>query len=63
MRLAFLSLDRLAEALVERLHDLVRKELCGYDPADALASDAQIEERYQGIRSAPGYYPAGPDHT
>jgi hypothetical protein len=54
--------DRLAEAFAERLHELVRKELWGYAAADALSNDALIEERYQGIRPAPGY-PACPDHT
>ncbi|WP_166268266.1 methionine synthase [Marinobacter caseinilyticus] len=54
--------DRLAEAFAERLHERVRKELWGYDPDEALASDDLIRERYKGIRPAPGY-PACPDHT
>jgi 5-methyltetrahydrofolate--homocysteine methyltransferase len=54
--------DRLAEAFAERLHELVRRELWGYAPDEALDNDALIAERYQGIRPAPGY-PACPDHT
>ncbi len=54
--------DRLAEALAERLHERVRRELWGYAPAESLANDELIAERYQGIRPAPGY-PATPDHT
>ena len=54
--------DRLAEAFAERLHQLVRKELWGYATDEQLNNDALIEERYQGIRPAPGY-PACPDHT
>ena len=54
--------DRLAEALAERLHELVRRELWGYAPGEALDNAAMIAEEYQGIRPAPGY-PACPDHT
>ena len=54
--------DRLAEAFAERLHELVRRELWGYVPAETLSNDDLIAERYQGIRPAPGY-PACPDHT
>jgi 5-methyltetrahydrofolate--homocysteine methyltransferase len=54
--------DRLAEAFAERLHELVRRELWGYAPAEALTNEDLIAERYQGIRPAPGY-PACPDHT
>ena len=54
--------DRLAEAFAERLHELVRRELWGYAPDETLDNDALIEEKYQGIRPAPGY-PACPDHT
>jgi 5-methyltetrahydrofolate--homocysteine methyltransferase len=54
--------DRLAEAYAERLHELVRRELWGYAPDEALTNDDLIAERYQGIRPAPGY-PACPDHT
>jgi 5-methyltetrahydrofolate--homocysteine methyltransferase len=54
--------DRLAEAFAERLHELVRRELWGYAPGEALDNAALIAEAYQGIRPAPGY-PACPDHT
>ncbi|MEO8448575.1 MAG: methionine synthase [Gemmatimonadota bacterium] len=54
--------DRLAEAFAERMHERVRRELWGYAPVEALTNDDLIQERYQGIRPAPGY-PACPDHT
>jgi 5-methyltetrahydrofolate--homocysteine methyltransferase len=53
--------DRLAEAFAERLHQRVRMEFWGYAADEELANDALIEEKYQGIRPAPGY-PACPDH-
>ena len=54
--------DRLAEAFAERLHERVRKEFWAYVVEEDLAIEDLIEERYQGIRPAPGY-PACPDHT
>ncbi len=54
--------DRLAEALTERLHERVRKEFWGYAADEALDNRELIQEKYQGIRPAPGY-PACPDHT
>ena len=54
--------DRLAEALAEKLHELVRREYWGYAPAESFNSEELIRERYRGIRPAPGY-PACPDHT
>ncbi len=54
--------DRLAEAFAERLHERVRKEFWAYAPDENLTNEALIEERYRGIRPAPGY-PACPDHT
>lgn len=54
--------DRLAEAFAERLHQRVRREFWGYAPDESLDNDALIEEKYRGIRPAPGY-PACPDHT
>ncbi|MCG8470012.1 MAG: methionine synthase [Gemmatimonadetes bacterium] len=54
--------DRLAEALAERMHELVRTELWGYAPDEALDNDERIREAYVGIRPAPGY-PACPDHS
>jgi 5-methyltetrahydrofolate--homocysteine methyltransferase len=54
--------DRLAEAFAEYLHQRVRREWWGYDPAEALGNEDLIAERYRGIRPAPGY-PACPEHT
>jgi 5-methyltetrahydrofolate--homocysteine methyltransferase len=54
--------DRLAEAFAERLHQRVRKEFWGYVPDEHLDNAALIDERYAGIRPAPGY-PACPEHT
>ncbi len=54
--------DRLAEALAERMHERVRKEFWGYKSDETLGNDDLIDEKYQGIRPAPGY-PACPDHT
>ncbi|MBW0004857.1 MAG: methionine synthase [Hyphomicrobiales bacterium] len=54
--------DRIAEAFAERMHQLVRKELWGYAPEEALSNEELIREKYRGIRPAPGY-PAQPDHT
>jgi 5-methyltetrahydrofolate--homocysteine methyltransferase len=54
--------DRLAEAFAERMHQLVRKELWGFAPDEALSNAELIAETYRGIRPAPGY-PAQPDHT
>jgi 5-methyltetrahydrofolate--homocysteine methyltransferase len=54
--------DRLAEAFAEHLHRMVRTELWGYAPDEALDNEQLIREKYQGIRPAPGY-PACPDHT
>jgi 5-methyltetrahydrofolate--homocysteine methyltransferase len=53
--------DRLAEAFAEKLHEVVRQELWGYETA-RLSNEQLIKEEYQGIRPAPGY-PACPDHT
>ena len=54
--------DRLAEAFAERLHQRVRTEFWGYAPSEALDNAALVQEKYQGIRPAPGY-PACPDHS
>ena len=54
--------DRLAEAFAEHLHQRVRREFWGYAADEALDNEALIDEKYQGIRPAPGY-PACPDHT
>jgi 5-methyltetrahydrofolate--homocysteine methyltransferase len=54
--------DRLAEALAEYMHELVRTQLWPYAPEESLSKADLIKEQYQGIRPAPGY-PACPDHT
>jgi 5-methyltetrahydrofolate--homocysteine methyltransferase len=54
--------DRYAEAFAECMHFRVRKEFWGYSRDEHLNYEQILEERYQGIRPAPGY-PAQPDHT
>jgi 5-methyltetrahydrofolate--homocysteine methyltransferase len=53
--------DRLAEAFAECLHKRVREEW-GYGRCEKLSNVDLIEEKYRGIRPAPGY-PACPEHT
>lgn len=54
--------DRLAEALAEMMHHIVRRDLWAYAKDETLNNEQMINEKYQGIRPAPGY-PACPDHT
>lgn len=54
--------DRLAEAFAEHLHSLIRTDYWGYAKDEQFSAEEIIEEKYQGIRPAPGY-PACPDHT
>ena len=54
--------DRFAEAGAEYLHQQVRKNYWGYASDENLENSDLINEKYQGIRPAPGY-PACPDHT
>jgi len=53
--------DRLAEATTEKLHQLVRIKYWGYAPFEKWTNEELIQEKYRGIRPAPGY-PACPDH-
>jgi 5-methyltetrahydrofolate--homocysteine methyltransferase len=53
--------DRLAEAFAEYLHHEARRSW-GYGRDEGLTNEDFIEEKYRGIRPAPGY-PAQPDHT
>lgn len=53
--------DRLAEAFAEYLHREVRLKYWGYAKAENLSNEDLINEKYLGIRPAPGY-PACPDH-
>ncbi len=54
--------DRLAEALAEHMHTVVRRTLWGYAPDEPFTPAELITEPYRGIRPAPGY-PAQPDHS
>ncbi len=54
--------DRFAEAFAERMHERVRKEFWGYATDENLDNESLIDERYKGVRPAPGY-PACPEHT
>lgn len=54
--------DRLVEAFAEYLHHQVRVRYWGYAPEEAMSQEEIIQEKYRGIRPAPGY-PACPDHT
>jgi 5-methyltetrahydrofolate--homocysteine methyltransferase len=53
--------DRLAEAFAEMLHQQARRDW-GYGVDESLSPNDLIDEKYRGIRPAPGY-PACPDHT
>ncbi|MCS5592863.1 MAG: methionine synthase, partial [Gammaproteobacteria bacterium] len=53
--------DRLAEAFAEMMHYKFRTEIWGYSDED-FNNDEFIEEKYRGIRPAPGY-PACPEHS
>jgi 5-methyltetrahydrofolate--homocysteine methyltransferase len=53
--------DRLAEAFAEYLHQQARRDW-GFGQSESLSNTELIEEKYRGIRPAPGY-PAQPDHT
>ena len=54
--------DRLAEAATEWLHEEVRKNSWGYAAEEELSNEDLIQEKYKGIRPAPGYA-ACPDHS
>ncbi|KAJ2900814.1 hypothetical protein IWW38_000189 [Coemansia aciculifera] len=54
--------DRLAEALTEKLHQDMRRELWGFAPDESLDTEDLLSIKYQGIRPAPGY-PSQPDHS
>jgi 5-methyltetrahydrofolate--homocysteine methyltransferase len=53
--------DRFAEAFAEYLHQQARIEW-GYESPGEWTHEQLIQEKYRGIRPAPGY-PAQPDHT
>lgn len=54
--------DRFVEAFAEFLHRKVRTKYWGYDPQETYDNEELIQEKYAGIRPAPGY-PACPDHS
>jgi len=54
--------DRLAEAFAELMHLRVRTEFWPYAQGESLSNDDLLDEKYQGIRPAPGY-PACPEHS
>ncbi len=54
--------DRLAEAFAELLHARVRREFWGHAADETLGNEELIDEKYSGVRPAPGY-PACPEHT
>ncbi len=54
--------DRLAEALAERIHQLVRIKYWGYAAAEKVEGENLFSGKYRGIRPAPGY-PTCPDHS
>ncbi|MBF0440301.1 MAG: methionine synthase [Oligoflexales bacterium] len=53
--------DRMAEALAEFLHKKVR-DYWGFGTNENLTASEMIQEKYRGIRPAPGY-PACPEHS
>ncbi len=53
--------DRLAEAFAEFLHQTARRAW-NYGKTETYSNEELIEEKYRGIRPAPGY-PSQPDHT
>mgnify|MGYP000194450781 CR=1 FL=1 len=54
--------DRFAEAFAECMHARVRHEFWGYAADETLSDEELIDEKYRGIRPAPGY-PACPEHS
>lgn len=55
--------DRYAEAMAEWVHQKARERFTfGRLEANSLALEDLLQEKYQGIRPAPGY-PACPDHS
>ena len=53
--------DRFAEAFAEMMHYKFRTEIWGYSD-ESFNNDEFIEEKYRGIRPAPGY-PSCPEHS
>ena len=53
--------DRLVEAFAERMHERVRTDFWGYADNEMMEKQELIQEKFQGIRPAPGY-PSCPSH-
>ncbi|MCB1199973.1 MAG: methionine synthase [Leptospiraceae bacterium] len=53
--------DRFAEAFAEYMHKQIR-DFCKFGESENFTINDLIQEKYRGIRPAPGY-PACPDHT
>ena len=53
--------DRLVEAFAERMHERVRTEFWGYVEDEMMKKEDLIQEKFMGIRPAPGY-PSCPSH-
>ena len=53
--------DRLVEAFAERMHERVRTDFWGYADNEMMKKQDLIQEKFQGIRPAPGY-PSCPSH-
>jgi 5-methyltetrahydrofolate--homocysteine methyltransferase len=53
--------DRLVEAFAERMHERVRTEFWGYVENETMKKEDLIDEKFKGIRPAPGY-PSCPSH-
>jgi len=54
--------DRLAEAFAELLHQQIRTKFWGYTPQEKFTLTQMFQNKYQGIRPAPGYSSC-PDHS
>ncbi len=54
--------DRLAEATIEKVHELVRRQLWGYSPDERFSVEQLFAEEYRGRRPAVGY-PSLPDQS
>ena len=60
--MAKLLADRLTEAFAEVVHSFVRRQMWGYETAEAPTPQQVIAGEYRGRRMAFGY-PASPDHS
>jgi 5-methyltetrahydrofolate--homocysteine methyltransferase len=61
IRIGEIPATRLAEAFTELMHFKLRTELWGYS-TEAFNNQQLIQEKFDGIRPAPGY-PSCPEHS